>query len=317
MASIPAMLRRLLGKRPVPQTQATAPTPSNLVIPPSYIPPAQPAQPRELTEEECYALIREPKAQKVVQYTPEIIAKVIGQLRNLGFEVRDIEVDAEEYRRYFAKAGYPTRFPNYYSFNLPEKSLEHYMAAKLLDLRPDDVYIDIASEHSPVPQIYAEQFGCTTYRQDLAYPAGLLGDQIGGDAAAMPVPDGFASKMALHCSFEHFEGDADMRFIREVGRVLRSGGRVCFAPIYLFEEFVNQAGVIAAHKTKVEFDAGATVYAKPGWRHNFARYYDPAHLAGRIRANADGLDLTVYNVTNARTIDPSCYLRFILLASKP
>ena len=135
MASIRSMVRRLLGKRqPLPQPTTKPGVPGGLVIPSSYIPQAQP---RELTEQECYAQIRDPKAQKVVQYTPAIIAKVIGQLRELGFDVRDIEVDAEAYQRYFAKAGYPTRFPHYYSFNLPEKSLEHFMAAKLLGLQPE------------------------------------------------------------------------------------------------------------------------------------------------------------------------------------
>jgi hypothetical protein len=187
----------------------------------------------------------------------------------------------------------------------------------LLELSADDVYVDIASEHSPVPELYTEQFGCTSYRQDLAYPSGMQGDRIGGDAGAMPVPDGFASKMALHYSFEHFEGDADIRFIREVRRVLRGGGKVCFAPLYLFHEFVNQAGPAAAIKQRVSFDDGAIVYAKPGWRHGFARFYDPQHLASRIRANAGDLEMVIYRVTNAREIDPSCYLKFVLLVTKP
>jgi hypothetical protein len=167
-----------------------------------------------------------------------------------------------------------------------------------------------------VPEIYTQQFGCVSYRQDLAYPEGLHGDRIGGDAAAMPVPDGFASKMAPHCSFEHFEGDADIRFIREVGRVLRSGGRVCFAPLYLFHEFVNQAGPTAAITQQVDFDEGAIVYAKPGWRHGFARFYDPQYLDSRIRADAGDLELVIYRATNAREIDPSCYLNFVLLVTK-
>jgi hypothetical protein len=37
---------------------------------------------------------------------------------------------------------------------------------------------------------------------------------VGSDAAAMPLEDAFADRMALHCSFEHFEG-RDNRFVAE------------------------------------------------------------------------------------------------------
>jgi hypothetical protein len=102
------------------------------------------------------------------------------------------------------------------------------------------VYIDIANANSPAPEIYSKLARCKTYRQDLIYPEGLHGDVIGGDAAKMPLPNGFASAMALHCSFEYFEGDSDQEFIREESRVFRSGGRLCIVPLYLFPEYAIQ-----------------------------------------------------------------------------
>lgn len=68
--------------------------------------------------------------------------------------MRDYYVDVQGYGRYFRAARYVEDFPNYYDFNLPVKSLEHYIAAELLELNEQYVYIDIASEHSPVPKIY-------------------------------------------------------------------------------------------------------------------------------------------------------------------
>src|SRR5262249_19042301 len=145
-------------------------------------------------------------------------------------------------------------FPHYYPTNLPEKSLEHYIATQLLQLNAQDVYIDIASEHSPVPDIYRRLFAATAYRQDLAYPPGLHADKIGGDAAHMPLPEAFATKMALHCSFEHFEGDSDIGFIRETARVLRPGGAACIVPLYLFEEYAIQIDPVIALPAGVVFD---------------------------------------------------------------
>ena len=46
------------------------------------------------------------------------------------------------------------KYSNYpfYSHNISEKSLEHYLAAKLLDLSSKDAYVDVASSCSPVAE---------------------------------------------------------------------------------------------------------------------------------------------------------------------
>jgi SAM-dependent methyltransferase len=264
-----------------------------------------------------YQQIRDPKAQKMIYYTPQIVDTIVRRLQALGFRVEDLTLDPLAYRSYFAAAGYSNRYPFYYRFNLSEKSLEHFVAAQLLELGPSDVYIDIASARSPVPEIYTRLFCCTSYRQDLAYPAGLKGDRIGGDAAAMPVPDGFASKMGLHCSFEHFEGDSDIRFIREVERVLRSGGKVVFAPLYLFQEYAILTDPAVAVAQRVSFESDAVVYARPGWRNRHGRFYDPDHLDKRIKTSLGAMRMTIYRITNATDVHPSCYIQFAAMITKP
>ena len=270
-----------------------------------------------LSQESAFVQLREPKTLKPFVYSQKVIDQIIGGLRKQGFTVKDFTLNPEEYRAYFAAAEYTKRYPKYYDFNISEKSLEHFIAAKLLELNPSDVYIDIASEHSPVPEIYSRLFGAKSYRQDLAYPEGLNGDKIGGDAAAMAVPDGFASKMALHCSFEHFEGDADIRFVREVERVLRSGGRVCFAPIYLFHEYGILTDPVVAVSQNVAFESDATIYAKPGWLNRHGRFYDPAHLASRVQKQLGTMQMTIYRITNATDVDPTCYIQFAAVITKP
>ena len=172
---------------------------------------------------------------------------IISELEKKKFNLSYLSIDPAEYDDYMQKANY-AEFQDYYAHyktkpTFIEKTFEHFLAAKLLDLTEEDIYIDVANSYSPVPEIYNKLYGCRTFRQDILFPEGISDNVIGGDAANMPLEDGFATKMGLHCSFEHFEGDADMRFIREASRVLRDGGRLCIVPLYLFNTYAIQTDI--------------------------------------------------------------------------
>jgi hypothetical protein len=280
---------------------------------------------RELKEsllwEHYFARLPEPKVKSFVpHWEPAVHRQVIEALRDADFAVHEHTISVEGYREYLRQARYG-RFPRYYAGgmapNFAEKSLEHYTAAQLLELAPADVYVDVANAYSPVPEIYHNVYGCRTYRQDLLFPQGLHGNVIGGDAGAMPVPDGFATKMALHCSFEHFEGDADSRFIHEAARVLAPGGRLCILPLYLYTGYAVQTDPATLPLGGLEPDAGATVYGAKGWRERHGRFYDVPHLATRVSAQMGELRLTIYALRNASEVDSSCYLKFAAVFEQP
>jgi len=265
-----------------------------------------------------YAGVREPKAKARVDMNATIQADVRQNLEAAGFDMVDFNLDITDLRNYLARARYD-RYPDYCGTDigrLPEKTLEHYLAAKLLELSPRDVYVDIATSDSPTPEIYNELYGCTVFRQDLTYPSGIHDNRIGGDAASMPVPDGFATKMAMHCSFEHFEGDSDVRFIREVGRVLRPGGRLCIVPFYLRNRYVVQTDPCVYPSGSVQFEDDALLCCTKGWGHRHGRHYDVPHLKARIVPNLNGLRLTIYVISNEKAVSPSCYVKFIGLFEK-
>ncbi|MEA5448426.1 methyltransferase domain-containing protein [Leptolyngbya sp. CCNP1308] len=269
-----------------------------------------------LQHDQLYTHIREPKVNQAVSTTNNEACEISQRLRSLEISVKELSLDKTDYQIYFRSARYIEDFPAYYSFNLPEKSLEHYIAAKLLQLNAEDTYIDIASEGSPVPEIYHNLFGSKTYRQDLAYPTGLHGNKIGGNAAHMPIPDNFASKMALHCSFEHFEQNADIGFVREAARVLRPGGKICIVPLYLALQYSIQTDPVIAVPQNVSFENDAIIHAAVGWGNRHGRFYDPDHLVSRISENLNGLSLTVYHILNAKSIDSSCYVQFAAILEK-
>jgi SAM-dependent methyltransferase len=265
----------------------------------------------------AYWRLRDPKVPRHIAHQPGCEKRISEGLARAGVPVRDYAIDVADYRLYLGDARYRIDYPDYYPSVLSEKSLEHYVAAKLLRLLPGDVYVDIASEHSPAPDIYRRLFGVRAYRQDMAYPSGRNGDRIGGSATEVALPDGFVTKMALHCSFEHFEREADIEFLREVERLLKPGGAVVIVPLYLAEEYGILTDPEVAVRENVPFENGVTLYAFTQWNNRHGRFYDPAHFALRLHENRGGLELTVYRLLNFQEVDPSCYARFALLLQKP
>jgi len=251
-----------------------------------------------------------------VPYGGGVLPSLRVALDPLGIECRDLRLDRDLYARFVADAGYARR-PEYSGSRQVEKKLEHFALAVLLKLRPDDVYIDVASSDSPVPQIYEALYGCRAFAQDLLYPEGVQGNRIGGDASRMPVAANFASKLALHCAFEHFEEDSDVRFLREVERVLRPGGRCCILPLYIAEEYAIQTDPAIAGPEGVRFETDAILYRAAGWGQGHGRFYSPERLRSRLLAHLEGLTASVVHFVNEKEFDPQCYLKFALLLEKP
>jgi len=262
----------------------------------------------------AYRRLRAPKTHEELRLDEPAIQAALAVI---GVARQGYRVDVADYRAWRAEAAYEVHHPGYYSENLHEKSLEHYLAARLLALRRGDVYIDIASQNGTAAEIYTRLHGVDAYVQDLDFPEGLHGRQIGGDAAAMDVPDGFADAMALHCSFEHFEGDSDSRFIREAARVLRPGGRCVIVPLYLCQYYACITHPPMAITGGVAFEPDITLHAMQGWLNRHGRFYDAAHLAERVLRAAPELKFTLHVVENYAEVDPSCYARFALLLEKP
>jgi SAM-dependent methyltransferase len=262
----------------------------------------------------AYRRLREPKTlEELTLDEPAILAA----LEASPIPVERLRLDPEEYRAWRRRADYETHHPDYYRENIIEKSLEHFIASKLLELKPGEVYIDMASQNGVAAEIVGRLFGVEAYEQDLDFEPGLQGRRIGSDAGAMPLPDSFADALALHCSFEHFEGDADMRFIREAGRVLKPGGRLASAPLYLCHEYACIANPLLAVPGGVRFEPDIRVHAMRSWQNRHGRFYDVPRLIERVWDNRGPLEMTVFIVENFREIDSSCYLRHILFAKKP
>lgn len=216
------------------------------------------------------------------------IRKTLTNLRASGISLVEDELDDQEVTQFAKQAEYEFYYPNYYSgkeLHRLKKIREHYMAARLLDLNRSDVYLDIASQYSPAPQVYERLFDCQVLRQDFEYPGGRHGRVIGGSAGKMYLDDCSITKAAMHCSLEHFEGDEDIALIKEVERVLVPGGLFVVVPLYLSDEyFVFTQPALYAEFSLQDwpcFPPEATLYhSEGGNRHE--RYYDVPNLLKRI-----------------------------------
>ncbi len=264
-----------------------------------------------------YQRLRNPKCQSDIANFQVETTIVEKDLQKNGFDVKPFQIDKDDYYSYLNRAQYQ-RF-GYQNggkaSNFTEKSVQHYLAAKLLNLISQDVFIDIACANSPATIIYHELYGCEVYRQDIIFSKGIHGNVIGGNADEMPVPDGFATKMALHCSFEHFEQSSDIGFLEEANRVLRNKGKVCIVPLYLSSTYTIMTNPILAPEN-FPFESDATLCCVKNWENRHGRFYDVHHLMTRIRDNLGSLTLTILVVENEKDINPSSRGKFIALLEK-
>lgn len=210
-----------------------------------------------------------------------LYASLKDRLVAAGVSVEDVEIDIADFERWLAD--FPEIKINYQGIGeaFIEKCLEHYLAYRYLKISRDDVYIDIAAAGSPWADNLNER-GIKSYRLDLAYPPGVHGSNIGGDAGDSKLPVGFASVLSAQCSFECFMGNADIRFIREADRILDARGRYGIVPLYLDDTYFvatspycNQQDVIIESEAK-------KVWRDDEYKVPFSRHYSPESFRKRI-----------------------------------
>jgi len=212
-----------------------------------------------------------------------------------GVPYKTFEVSKADYDQF--KRHYALPAMSLYALNCREKKfMEHFVAFTLLDLKAGDRYIDIASESSPFPEMLRKRSGIDAYSQDLSYPAGIRGKEIGSSADTMPVADAWADKASLQCAFEHFEGSIDTNFIKELARVLKPGGKCVIVPLYTEATPLNiYDPILYKHYDAQTADDTATVIAEISLGGYFERVYSPETL-DRIFLPDLGLNYTLYKV---------------------
>ena len=254
---------------------------------------------------------------------PQLDIELSANLRNSGIKVDVFTIDVDGYKNYIKTTDYPL---SYYGGgkdpfqNFIEKSLEHYVSLSFLKLNSSSVFMDIAAATSPFSDIIKQKYNvATSYKQDLIYPFGVDGNTVGGDASHIPLPDNSVDGATLHCSLEHFEGNSDTLFFKEIERILKPNGVLVVLPFYLARQYTNHIdpvfNLLRRHHVILDDDSRMQLrYAS--WKQFFSRHYDPQALNERVLSKTPNLDLTIFRVLNFKDVDKSCYLRFIGVFSK-
>lgn len=247
---------------------------------------------------------------------PDCISCICNEIKKNGIPLKEYLIDPENYFQYIRNAQYKTKYPDYYTDNFPEKSLEHYLCFILLNLQKNGNFIDIASEHSPVCEIFSRLTGCNSFSQDIMFESGIHGYKIGSDASEIPVQENFFKAAIATCSIEHFENNSDIRFMNEMERVLEKTGKCIIVPLYLYCKESCQTDPQYSVPGNVTFDADADIYCAKDWGNRHGRFYSVKTLIERLIKPNKKMQFEIYLIKNYEMIDHSIYCRFCLVGEK-
>ncbi len=200
----------------------------------------------------------------------------------LNVPVEDFSIDISDFENWLKS--FPEVANSYRGMGdvFIEKCLEHYLSYRLLNIKNNDVYIDIAAAGSDFADILHRSMGVKSYVLDLTYPEGVHGNKIGADAGATKLPDKFANVLSLHCAYECFMGDADIRFIKEASRILAPKGRYLIVPLYMDDVCFVATSPFCNQKEITIEDEALKVWRDDKYIVPFSRHYSPEAFKRRI-----------------------------------
>lgn len=259
-----------------------------------------------------------PLARKHAHLPPSNFQSIRGDIVRLGIDVIPYRINLEDFHKWLEKTPFPKEYKDSYRDSYGphmfiEKALEHYLSTVFLGLNETDTFIDIAAANSNWAELAEPIYGCKGYMLDLSYPTGIHDNKIGADATRIPLPDGFASKIALHCAFEMFENDADIRFIPEAYRILKPGGKMVIIPLYIHNLYHAEQNP-RLDRRGLDYQ-GAERYWRPNFV-RFARFYSVEAFKQRIVNNMADFHLNIYSIENEKEVNDQCYCKFVAVFEK-
>lgn len=241
-------------------------------------------------------------------------------LRALDIEIMDYSPSAEAFRAFQAENYFPGDYLGGRNNAVwDEKLLEHWIASERLGLdnyAPNDVYVDVAAASSPWAHAVREHKGVESYAIDL----GEVGDSYKNlayyrieDATATSFANASVKGASLHCAYEMFVGNNDVRFVSEVARILAPGGKVVILPLYMHTHY-------CAYSTPEYFGKG---YSDPSAKEYVrldcmgvpsSRKYNAAMLKSRVLDTivSKGMSYTLLALRNKAELGEGIYCHFIL-----
>ena len=191
-----------------------------------------------------YYLFINSKAERYQNPDIDELSSIERDLLALGVPVESYEPDPDQFQFFLQKQWFPTYYHGGHEGGVwDEKLLEHWISSELLGLHefgPADIYVDVAAASSPWARILRDRLGINAFAIDL----GPIPDEYSGcecyrqeDATRTSFQNGSVRGISLHCAYEMFMKDDDIRLIAEISRILRPGGRAVILPIYMHTHY--------------------------------------------------------------------------------
>jgi len=203
-----------------------------------------------------------------------------------------------------------------------EKLLEHWIAYELLglaDYQQDVIYIDIAAGDSPWAKKLHDQFQMSAYAIDLNISATYKDTPFYKieNATSTTFENASVSGASLQCAYEMFMHQDDMLLWKEMARVLKPGGKVIIAPLYLHTHYSSYS--TPDYFGKGHSDSAATEYVCTDWLGiPSARFYDANQLKIRVldTITSLGMQYKLLILKNKSDLGKGIYCHFILEVTK-
>jgi len=199
-------------------------------------------------------------------------------------------INKEGYERWVQQ--YFPKWVNQFGYLMHKKLLEFFTTFSLLDISDEDIYMDAAGGQKSyasgltAKKIYLQD---RIISQDLRFDIGNRVEYIECDAGKITLPNESIDKISCHHSFEHFQYDSDISFIKEVQRLLRLNGKCCIIPIFIANHYAELTDQLTFRKkfdskSKIIIDPTATL---PGGKScgNYARIYSVEAFRKRVIKN--------------------------------
>lgn len=179
-----------------------------------------------------------------VSPTPEEQVAIEQDLQAIGVVVEDFAPSSTLFQEFQAEAWFP---PSYHGGRASgvwdEKLLEHWMSWNFLALaeyEEDDIYVDIAASGSPWVKELRERRNLNAFAIDLV-PVSEAYSELPYYRVENATQSSFADEsiqgVSLHCAYEMFMGDDDIKFIDELARILKPGGKAVILPLYMHTHY--------------------------------------------------------------------------------
>jgi hypothetical protein len=239
----------------------------------------------------------------------------LNALNTSGFMLINEQLDQNTINAWMDTVDYENHYPDYVrefprGKLLEAKAAQHCISARLSAPDSQTILMDTASSNSPFWMIASRLYGISeSYRQDFKFKSGIHGDTVGSNVINIPMPDSSLSLITAHCSWEHFEGNADALYIGECARLLRPGGTLVIIPIYFADIYSAHtsphiwSGKYASATEPPEFEKDVTIFLRESIQQRMARYYVAPQLINRILVPFSYVyDFTIYYYSNYNNI---------------